>query len=590
MPPPRLFLSEVFMNVYCNPLNLEYKYQHYGKAAHREAADPTLIFFKGRYYLFASMSAGFYFSDDMIHWQRHENRNLELYRYAPDVRQVGDWLVFCASDRQHSTIWRTKDPFAEHYEKVSEPFAFWDPDVFEDEDGRVYLYWGCDSGRPIYGIELDRESFLPVGEKKELIFGKPSEHGFERQDFPGRAKEKRSLAMKMLYFMMALSGRSENDPFVEGAFMNKIGGKYYLQYAAPATEVSTYSNGVYIGESPLGPFTFQQHNPMSSKPGGFITGAGHGSTIQDAYGNWWHAATMRISVNAGFERRVGLFPAGVDKDGVLFCNQNYADWPLRIPDGAFDPMGVKPPWMLLSYRKRGMASSYTEGHEPSLALNEDIRTSWCAKGSAGEWYRLDLGDSYAVHAVQINFADVDVPVRKMPKSECSSIQTSNRYIDSGPELHTRWLLEGSEDGETWRVLCDKREADSDLAHDCVFFENAETLRYLRLSATELPYGKKVALSGLRVFGEAKGAAPTAVDKANVVRTDDTTAYLTWAASENAIGYNIRYGIAPDKLYASHLVYGESSVLLTLLNKGQEYFYAVDSFGEGGITKGSVHPM
>lgn len=47
------------MDYYCNPLNLEYKYQHYGKAAHREAADPTLILFKGTYYLFASMSAGF---------------------------------------------------------------------------------------------------------------------------------------------------------------------------------------------------------------------------------------------------------------------------------------------------------------------------------------------------------------------------------------------------------------------------------------------------------------------------------------------------------------------------------------------------
>lgn len=53
-----------------------------------------------------------------------------------------------------------------------------------------------------------------------------------------------------------------------------------------------------------------------------MTGAGHGSTIADKYGNYWHASTMRISVNHDFERRVGLFPAGFDKDGVLFCNQN----------------------------------------------------------------------------------------------------------------------------------------------------------------------------------------------------------------------------------------------------------------------------
>ena len=35
-------------------------------------------------------------------------------------------------------------------------------------------------------------------------------------------------------------------------------------------------------------------------------------------------------------RRVGLFPAGFDKDGVLFCNQNFASYPHRIPAGRLD--------------------------------------------------------------------------------------------------------------------------------------------------------------------------------------------------------------------------------------------------------------
>lgn len=36
------------MAEYCNPLDLNYKYQHYGKSAHREGADPTLVYFKGK--------------------------------------------------------------------------------------------------------------------------------------------------------------------------------------------------------------------------------------------------------------------------------------------------------------------------------------------------------------------------------------------------------------------------------------------------------------------------------------------------------------------------------------------------------------
>ena len=36
-----------------NPLSIPYQFQHYNKQASRESADPTLIYFKGRYYLFA---------------------------------------------------------------------------------------------------------------------------------------------------------------------------------------------------------------------------------------------------------------------------------------------------------------------------------------------------------------------------------------------------------------------------------------------------------------------------------------------------------------------------------------------------------
>lgn len=131
-------------------------------------------------------------------------------------------------------------------------------------------------------------------------------------------------------------------PYIEGAFMTKHNGTYYLQYACPGTQYNTYADGVYTSKSPLGPFTLQASNPFSAKPGGFMTGAGHGSTIADKYGNYWHASTMRISVNHDFERRVGLFPAGFDADGVLYCNQNFADYPHEIPAGNLTPPASSP--------------------------------------------------------------------------------------------------------------------------------------------------------------------------------------------------------------------------------------------------------
>lgn len=428
---------------------------------------------------------------------------------------------------------------------------------------------------------------MPVGEKKKLIFDCHEKHGWERSAYPGVPKKKYSLGMELLYIMMKLSGHGGKDStFIEGAYMNKWNGKYYLQYAAPGTELATYGDGCYVGDSPLGPFVYQAHNPVSFKPGGFMTGAGHGSTIEDRYGNLWHAATMRISVNANFERRVGLFPAGVDEDGIFYCNTNFSDYPVEIPDGKFDAREIRPKWMLLSYQKAVTASSSLPEHPPAFAVNEDVRSCWCAKGSSGEWLQLDLGQVYRVHAIQVNLADVAVPVKKVDKRLKSDVTTNSRWIDLDQTRHVRWLLESSRDGKSWEVLADKREADTDLAHDYLELETFVNARYLRLTSGELPYGERFAVSGLRVFGEGNTPAPEKANQVRGGRTDPMTAQITWQNALGAMGYNVRFGIAPNKLYLSHMVYGENKVLLTALNAGQPYYVCVDSFGEGGITEGT----
>lgn len=573
---------------YCNPLNLDYKFQHYGKAAHREAADPTLILFKGVYYLFPSMCAGFYYSDDLVHWQWHENRKLDMYNYAPDVRQIGDHMVFCASSKgENSRIWRTSDPLSDEFERVSAPFDFWDPSIFQDDDGRVYLYWGSSNDCPIYGWELDPKTLTPIGERKSLIYGDKDHHGFERFNFPGKREKARSGIEGEIYRLFFGAG----NPFMEGPFMNKIGGKYYLQYAAPATEEPIYSDGYAVGDSPLGPFSFGENSPFSSRLSGFITAAGHGSTIEDKYGNLWHVSTMGVNVNADFERRVGLFPAGVDADGLLFCNQNFADYPLDIPAGRFDPWSIRPRHMLLSYRKPVAASSAAQGHPAELAVDESIKTWWTAEGSQGEWLRVDLEKPCRVHGVQINFAEEGIPVCHMPPEECGLPgPVGGRYVDSGHDLRTRYLLEGSADGEKWIVLADLRQADTDRSHPYHVLKEDAMLRYIRVTCEETPYHSAVSISGLRVFGLGEGEKPVKVEAGSGVMEDPMTCRLIWKKAAGAIGYNVRFGIAPDKLYSSFQVYGREEALITTLNAGQRYWYAIDAFNESGVTEGTVCAM
>jgi hypothetical protein len=91
------------MKYYCNPLNIEYKYQavrHLMRGDenpkvffYREAADPSLVLFKGLYYLFPSMEAGFFTSNNLTEWDFHPlGGNIPIYDYAPDVCVVGDYL------------------------------------------------------------------------------------------------------------------------------------------------------------------------------------------------------------------------------------------------------------------------------------------------------------------------------------------------------------------------------------------------------------------------------------------------------------------------------------------------------------------
>lgn len=601
------------METYCNPLDLGYRYQHHKEGEKRcgvrEGADPTLVRFKGVYYVFVSMSAGFWYSKDLLNWSFHADPGLLIYDYAPDVRQIGDHLYFCASRRdENCPILRSADPLSDKFEEVSAPFPFWDPDLFCDDDGRVYLYWGCTNTDPIYGVEMDPVTMLPIGERRELIFGSEGELGYERPGDDGVVDKEGSVVYQHLKRLInPATGKIElppgmenamgydaetlnkmlssvGKPYIEGAFMTKHGGKYYLQYACPGTEFNTYSDGVYVADHPLGPFTLQSSNPFSAKPGGFIAGAGHGSTIEDEYGNFWHASTMRISVGHSFERRIGLFPAGFDADGVLYCNQNFADYPHRVPREKFDAAAQQPEWMLLSYNKPVAASSTAEDSDPALAVDEDIRTWWsAATADAGEWLRVDLGKRSDIRAVQVNLADENVLVDFPEESYGDARHT--RHIETRPQI-SRYIIETSEDGEAWTTL---ETVERECSNGYYEYLNGVTARYVRVTGGELPYHQPLRISGLRVFGNGGGEKPPKAD-ASAKRTGDLDGVVRWGWLDGAQGVNIRYGVAPEKLYHSWLVYGAEEQRLSTLMKGRDYWVRVDSFNENGITEGDLIKM
>src|SRR5687767_4864068 len=146
-----------------------------------------------------------------------------------------------------------------------------------------------------------------------------------------------------------------------------------MQYAAPGTEFNVYGDGVYVSDSPLGPYKYAPNNPVSYKPGGFMNGAGHGSTVIGPGNKYWHFASNAVSVNIGWERRLCMFKTNFDKDGLMYCDTYFGDYPHFAPTVA-EKMGNFAGWMLLSYKKPVTSSSNLEDFTASAITDEQVKT------------------------------------------------------------------------------------------------------------------------------------------------------------------------------------------------------------------------
>ncbi|MGZ3754048.1 MAG: family 43 glycosylhydrolase [Mucilaginibacter sp.] len=538
---------------FCNPLNLNYRFSYDRSASYREAADPVIHLFKNKYFLYASKSGGYWYSDDMVKWTFRPSVTLPVEDYAPTVETIHDTVFFIAS-KGVSKIFYNTDPLTDKWKVYNSRFPIYmtDPALFKDDDGRVYFYYGCSNRDPIQGVELNPKKFLDTtGKPTTLIEHHFKDYGWEE---PGEKND------------------GGKDGWNEGSWMNKHNGKYYLQYAAPGTEFKVYGDGVYVSDKPLGPFSYMPNSPFSSKPGGFINGAGHGCTFQDKYGNYWHVATMTISVRHMFERRIGLFPAFFDKDGLLNCLTGFGDYPMQMPNRKMDyeKESLFANWMLLSYHKPVTASSELPGHQAALACNEDVRNWWSATtGNSGEWLQIDLQQLCTVNALQVNFAD-----------EGSRLKAGNIVRPY------QYIISVSDDGKRWSNVVDKSKNTADVTHDYIVLPKAVKARYIKISNIQVPDGN-FSISGFRVFGKGSGVLPKAVDGVSVQReaTDTRRARINWKPVEGATGYVVYYGTAKNKLYHSVMVYGENSLDLLGLNKDVPYFFRIDSFNENGISKG-----
>ncbi|WP_166967209.1 family 43 glycosylhydrolase [Yeosuana marina] len=565
---------------YCNPIDIDYSYMsHYrakNKVSYRSGADPAVVNFKGKYFMFVTRSHGYWMSDDMSNWTFIKPQSWYFNGCNAPAAVVKDGKILVYGDPSGSgAVIETDNPelgdWKTNYAVLDIPGGIQDPDLFVDDDGKVYLYEESSNLWPIRVVELDADNYyIPKGDEKDLFTLHPDAHGWER---------------------FGQNHRSDLAPYIEGPWMVKHDSIYYLEYGAPGTQWNVYADGVYTSKSPLGPFEYAPYNPISYKPGGFLKGAGHGSTVKDNNGKYWHYSTMAISVNYKFERRIGMYPAGFEDNGQMYVNTAYGDYPHYLPDTKVDEHKERfTGWMLLSYNKpvktnsplvkkdinvvdeseSGFMQKQIKEFDISKINDEEIRSYWVSQSNNDSIYvEIDLERKMNVKAIQINFQDFNSDIFGRPDN-----------------LRQQFVIQSSLDGKSWNTIVDYSENKKDMPHAYVELKDAVDARYIRYNHVYCT-NNYLSISEFRVFGNGYGDVPHKPFNLKITRqADKRNADLAWDKDENATGYVVYWGIAKDKLNLSVLMYDNPNYELRALNNNQSYYMQVESFNENGISEKS----
>lgn len=251
---------------------------------HIYTADPRAHVYEGKVYIYPShdIDAGIPENDFGDHFDMRDYHILSMenipgevvdHGVAIDVKDVpwakrqlwsGDcgnkngayYLYFPAKDYDDifrlgvATSNRPEGPFAPQPEPMKGSFSI-DPSIFEDDDGKQYMYFGG-----IWGGQLQRwhtGKYDPNG--KEPADNEPAIGPMMAQlsddmlEFREDVKELQILDEKG----NPIRANDHERRFFEAAWMHKYNGKYYLSYSTGNTHLLVYATG----DNPYGPFTYQ---------------------------------------------------------------------------------------------------------------------------------------------------------------------------------------------------------------------------------------------------------------------------------------------------------------------------------------------
>jgi hypothetical protein len=437
-----------------DPVGTEQLWYSETREQFRELADPTALWLDGKWYLYPSADMAWVSSDLGATWQHHPLNNTRDIGYAPTVVQFRGKFYLTASWAELYVSDNPLGPFTSlgslKIDPASGAAAFMDPMLFADGD-RLYVYWGCTKNGGIWGAELSGASPTTLLTRpKELIRFSPASQPWER---------------------MGASNQTPDAGWMEGAWMLKRNGRYYLTYSAAGTQYRTYAMGCYTSSSPLGDFTPQKRNPILRTVDGLVTGTAHGCIVPGPENQLWAFYCVRSSVVHGFERRIGMDRAFIDANEELYVLEatSSPQWlPGRTPSDksasfeAFIPQNISQP---------AVASSSAPNLRARLAVDNDLLTWWePAASDVRPTLTCMLEAPARISAVRLVWRDVGLDI--------------GRGVVPGP---FRYLVEAETEPGVWQVILDRSKSQEDLLVD--YRETVPTVTSkVRLTVVAWPKG------------------------------------------------------------------------------------------------------
>lgn len=252
--------------------------------SHIYTADPSAHVFNGKIYIYPShdIDAGIPFNDNGDHFGMEDYHVFsmeditskavdngvalhvndvpwaEKQMWAPDAAcKNGKYYLYFPAKNTNGIFQlgvaisdSPVGPFVPEKEAIKGSYSI-DPAVFEDEDGRHYIYFGG-----IWGGQLqkyrnniyDENNEEPTADEKELgpIVARLREDMLEFDEDP---KEILILDEKG----EVIKAGDNDRRFFEASWVHKYHGKYYFSYSTGDTHFICYG----IGDNPYGPFTYQ---------------------------------------------------------------------------------------------------------------------------------------------------------------------------------------------------------------------------------------------------------------------------------------------------------------------------------------------